>query len=562
MKELFFLFKYKLKTGLHIDFEIKSTSLIKNIATVIIYSFFLFGVYHITQITLDNFIVRFKLGTVLFHRFLSIVLFIFFVTVNVGNILVAFSTLYKSNEVFFLLSKPIRFENVFILKFFDNFFYSSATLFSILITALISYGIYFNLSIKFYFISFFFLIFPLIFLAGCLGVMILLGIIKLTTKMGIKNVIFFALVGYLSLVFIYFKYSSPVEVIKKIFRNYPAIDTSLLYIDDNIIKFFPNHWVSEALLTLSSGNGNDYNYFIILLLAVTIAAFALMVFIAKKYYYKSFLRILDLKLSKEGKSILSSIFSFSRKNLIKGVEGFQLKRDAIMFFREPTQVMHLSLLFVLILIFISSLFNKTNKLLEGFNAELQALLFLVLFLFIIFLISTLSLRFVFPQTSLEGETLWRIRSAPVDAFNFIKVKYFSSLLIISSIGVLISYFTFSGFPPIILFTTSIITVFVAIGLVSINFCFGTVFSDYKEKNPIRIASSQGASTSFLFSVMFMSLIIVFMYPIYSKFFVALHSFEIAFDPALFIHIMILIASFALIVAMTCYSIAKKNFMRI
>jgi hypothetical protein len=40
-----------------------------------------------------------------------------------------------------------------------------------------------------------------------------------------------------------------------------------------------------------------------------------------------------------------------------------------------------------------------------------------------------------------------------------------------------------------------------------NFGMGVIFVKYKEKNPIRISSSQGASLTFLFSMILMALIL-------------------------------------------------------
>jgi len=62
---------------------------------------------------------------------------------------VSFSTLYKSQEVFHLFTKPISFTNIFLIKFLDNFFYSSTTLLLIITAVLLGYGNYFNFSFGF-----------------------------------------------------------------------------------------------------------------------------------------------------------------------------------------------------------------------------------------------------------------------------------------------------------------------------------------------------------------------------------------------------------------------------
>jgi hypothetical protein len=46
--------------------------------------------------------------------------------------------------------------------------------------------------------------------------------------------------------------------------------------------------------------------------------------------------------------------------------------------------------------------------------------------------------------------------------------------------------------------------FLALGLTGLNMGAGAYFATFKEKNPIRIASSQGASLTFLASMSFLS----------------------------------------------------------
>jgi len=76
------------------------------------------------------------------------ILFIFFMSINIGNIVVSYSTLYKSAEVNYLITKPVEPAKIFTIKFLDNFFYSSSTLLMILFALLLGYTFYFHLGIS------------------------------------------------------------------------------------------------------------------------------------------------------------------------------------------------------------------------------------------------------------------------------------------------------------------------------------------------------------------------------------------------------------------------------
>jgi O-antigen/teichoic acid export membrane protein len=62
------------------------------------------------------------------------------------------------------------------------------------------------------------------------------------------------------------------------------------------------------------------------------------------------------------------------------------------------------------------------------------------------------------------------------------------------------------------------TAFVTITLVSLNFGMGAAYANYKEKNPIRVASSQGASLTFLFTIIYLVFLIVLLFAPLSNYF--------------------------------------------
>src|SRR3970040_11452 len=79
-----------------------------------------------------------------FFPFFSSFFVLFFFSVNLVNIIVSYATLYRSPEVAYLLTKPVSYSTIFVLKFLDNFLYSSTTLFLVAFMGLVGYGSYFG----------------------------------------------------------------------------------------------------------------------------------------------------------------------------------------------------------------------------------------------------------------------------------------------------------------------------------------------------------------------------------------------------------------------------------
>ena len=172
----------------------------------------------------------------------------------------------------------------------------------------------------------------------------------------------------------------------------------------------------------------------------------------------------------------------------------------------------------LITIFISSISGIDIIILKAYNQYLKTIVFLIVSLFNVFLVASLSLRFVFPLISLEGEVLWKIRSAPIHFDQLLIRRLGIYFIIIFFIGQLISFFSNYQFPTQLAIVAQINAAITTITLVSLNFGMGGIFANYKEKNAIRLASSQGASITFLFTLLYLVIIIVILFVPVSNYF--------------------------------------------
>ncbi|GAB6281823.1 MAG: hypothetical protein STSR0008_05650 [Ignavibacterium sp.] len=503
MKNIFWIFKYKLKSFLRNDIKIKD--IFPALAGSIIYILFFVGIYQITKTFLSTLLIQYKLGTFLLHQFLSSILFIVFVTINIGNIIVSYSTIYKSKELNFLFTKPIKEKNIFIVKFLDNFFYSSATLLVFLLSVLIGYASFFNYGFNFYLISILLFV-PFTFIAALLGTIILFLFIKLASTIGFRITIFLIAIFYAISIFIYFNINNPFSLVEQVFRNYPNLNIYIKDINNGITRFLPNNWVAEGLYWFNQNNMTNVLSAGFLLILLALILFWINYKIAEKFYFKSYFLALDLKYHKNNFIHLN----FKRRNN-KNLKIGLIEKDNLLFFREPTQTIHLVLMLSLIVIFIVSINGIQNKILTGIYPELKLVLYIVLFSFNTFLIASLSLRFIYPMISLEGETFWKLKSSPIKLKHYFLKKFSIAFLILLVISESLNYFTHSVIFKEMIVSSSINNFFITLTIVSISFSFGSIFPNFKEKNAIRIASSQGASISFLTTLIYLVLVVAILY---------------------------------------------------
>ncbi len=519
MKSLAHIFYYKILLFLKINSPVTFKSTIKSIGSGVVYIVFAYGCFLLTINTIDYLLDKVKIGSFLLHRFILVILFIFFITVNIGNIVVSFSTLYKSKEVNFLITKPISFTKLFLIKFLDNFFYSSTTLLLIIVSVLVGYAVYFNLSWTFYPIALFLLILPFMFIAGSLGAIILLIILKLSSRFGTKKVLLSIALFYFVGVITFYFISNPIYLIQKVFDYYPNINQYFGFLENSAVKFLPNYWIADSLYWISEDKLSRAIPFIYANFITSLLVFALAIFAAKRWYYQTWLTSLnissDLRIKNKSNN---KILRFDKASSLNSFDESIVKREFWLFFREPSQWGHFLVMLFLIIIFVSSISGVNNVVLKAYNEYLKTLIYLVITLFNVFLIASLSLRFVFPLISLEGETLWKIRSAPIN-YNQLLLKrlaiYFAFIFLI---GQAISFFSNKNFPEQLSIVAQINIAVISISLVSMNFGMGGIFANFKEKNAIRLASSQGASITFLFTLFYLIILIVILFvPVFNFF---------------------------------------------
>jgi ABC-2 type transport system permease protein len=515
MRQILLLLNVKAATFLKGATDFRLANLVKNFSSAIIFGGVAVGVFLLSRAATGYLLDQQHIGLFLFHRFLSMLLYVFFVTVNLGNMIVCYATLYKSDEVNFLMGLPVRHENIFVVKFIDNFFYSSSTLFLLGIALLLGYGSHFDMPWYFYFFTLFAVLLPFMLVAGIFAVIVLMVLLKIASRVGIRWLLAGIMAVYLSAIYAYFTLTNPVHLVQEVMRHYPDVNAYFGYLDPPFIRFLPNHWVAEFLYWTMVGEdrwatANLGGLFAVLAVLVVIAGI-----MARVYYYSSWLTVTGARPFRLGRqlTVAPSFLHFGRRRLISWQTDSLLRRDFWSFFREPSQWLHMLLMLLLLVIFLTSMSTLELKLTQPF---MQTVSYLVIFLFNGFLIASVTLRFVFPAVSLEGDAFWCVRSAPMSLRKLYWHKFagaFVPIFLVAEILAAVSTWMLRNGGVLVLMG-AVCSGFIALTLTSVNLGAGAYFATYREKNPIRVASSQGASLTFLGSMLYLgAVVLVMMVPV-------------------------------------------------
>jgi ABC-2 type transport system permease protein len=191
-----------------------------------------------------------------------------------------------------------------------------------------------------------------------------------------------------------------------------------------------------------------------------------------------------------------------------------LKRELVLkevrlFFRDTTQWSQLILLAVLVVVYV---FNIKYLPLRGegitfFLVNVVPFLNLVLAGFVL---ASVAARFIFPSVSLEGRTLWLLRSSPMPVRDLLWAKFWVGttpllLLALGIVGVTNALLQVSDF----MFAVSVMTItFMTLALCGMALGFGTLFPQFETENAAQIPTSFGGMIFMISSVGLIAAVIV------------------------------------------------------
>jgi ABC-2 type transport system permease protein len=472
----------------------------RNLFSFIVYAAFAVGAFYFARIVTWYLLDYIRIGLFLFHRFVAIVLFVFFLTVSAGNIVVSFSTLYRSPEMSFLLSQPVPYTTIFLVKFLDNFFYSSGTLFLASFAILLGYGSHFSMAWYFYPMILFGVMVPYMLLAGSLAVIVLLAVMKLAAVVNFRVLIGCVIAGYIVQIVCYFAFTSPVALARQVMQYYPVINVYYGDLDPAFTRVLPNYWFAQVLYFWITGFTDGALANGAALLLTSLAFFVAAVLLGGRYFYETWLTSISLQFqSRRPRSAAAQFFHFEHESRLSPHVEALLKKEYWLFLRDPSQWIHAVVLAGLLLVFLASVASMQVKV-EA--PDLRAIIYIVIFVFNAFLLASIALRFAFPLISLEGKGYWSMRSAPIALATMYWIKYCATLSFLVILGIAIwfgSNLPYRGI-PFLLLSSFINIIAIAVAGASLNMGMGSLYADFTEKNPIRIASSQGATMTFLLTM--------------------------------------------------------------
>jgi ABC-2 type transport system permease protein len=437
------------------------------------------------------------------ERLLSMVYLAILSMLFFSNILVGLATLYRSRDLPFLLTAPLRPAAVFLSKFLESLANSSALPLVFLLPVLYAYGETFAGGPRYY------ALLPLLLAAFLLAPAALGALITLLLMRFFPASRTQALLTSLSLVFItglviVFRLMRP----ERLLSPSPDLDLAglLASLTAPARGEFPSGWIAQAQMALLEGTAGDFFQGAIPLAALAVVCLALLLAAATRFYPESYNRSRSAPKARgaDPRRLRERLARLWLKPFNRS-RHFLLHKDLKLFVRDNIQWTQLFLLAALVAIYLFNLrviplpVPAVQRLVSFLNLALTG-----------FILAAVALRFAYPAVSQEGKSYWILRSAPMDPRAYLRAKltlFLPPLLLLALLLVWASNLLLAVDRTFMLF--SLVTVAaMTVALTCLGLGLGAALPNFQHENPAQIAFSGGGLLYMILSLLYIGGVLV------------------------------------------------------
>lgn len=412
----------------------------------------------------------------------------------------AYAALFRARDVPFLLTSPVSMSDLVLFKWIETARISAWTYLFIVLPFVGAYAMYERGSILFVLWTACFSV-PLLALCAAVGVLLALLLARIVPRSRAwRRAIGWSLVACALLAL--------VPLLARTRENPEAVVTLSTIVPGLRLASYPllpGYWVSEGLASLHAGQWLRGLQFW-LLLASTAGVIGLLVeWMGQRFFFEAWARSAPSN-ALDGPPRQLGYLAALLRPLPADVRALLLK-DGRLFVRDPQQWTQVVVFFGLLGIYFANIrnfnYNNYDNMWRNLIAFLNAFS-------ISAVLGSLTSRFIFPQLSLEGHSLWLIGLSPASFARVLRTKFLGALVAMLAVTVPLMWLstTMLQTPVATRLTILGLTVCIVTSLTALATGLGAVFLDLQNRNPAAIVSGFGGTLNLVLSLLVVLVVIL------------------------------------------------------
>ncbi len=347
-----------------------------------------------------------EIGPLLAGKLLGLMLVSFFGMLLLSNVIAALSTYFLAKDLEILVSGPVDWLRLYLAKLTETCIHSSWMVVLLAVPLFVAYGVAYQGGPLFVFMVLGAFV-PFLVLPTVIGAAITLTLVNAFPARRTKDILSVIAVLAAGGVILLFRLMRPEQLARP--EGFRSLVEFIALLRGPTSPWLPSEWVQTALMSWLRREPDPLPFF---LLWSTAAAFIVLgAALHRALYAKGFTKSQE----SGARWVRENIFASALGSMLKPVGIVRrelILKEVRLFFRDTTQWSQLILLAVLVIVYVVNVrfLPVRGQGVSFFVTNLIPFLNLVLAGFVL---ASIAARFIFPGVSLEGRTLWLLRSSPL-----------------------------------------------------------------------------------------------------------------------------------------------------
>ena len=452
-----------------------------------------------------------EIGPLLAGKLLGLILVGFFSILLLSNIITALSSFFLAKDLDMLVAGPVDWLKLYGAKLLETILHSSWMVALMSVPMFTAYGVVYDGGWAFPLIVLAVFV-PFLVIPGVIGSVITLVLVNVFPARRTRDILSVIAVLAAGGIVLLFRVVRPERLARP--EGFRSLVDFVAILRTPTSPLLPSEWASEAVM---SWLGFRLEYLPFYLLWSTAAALIVLGAVMHRWLYLKGFSKAQESAERWARSGVMHRISMTVLRPLGVLRRELVLKEIRLFFRDTTQWSQLILLAVLVIVYV---FNIKYLPLRGegitfFLVNTVPFLNLVLSGFVL---ASIAARFIFPAVSLEGRTLWLLRSSPMSVRDLLWSKFWVGTLplLILALGI-VGITDYLLDVSVFMFVVSLLTIAMMTFAVSgLAIGFGTMFPQFETENAAQIPTSFGGLLFMMSSIAVIAgVVILEARPVYS-----------------------------------------------
>jgi ABC-2 type transport system permease protein len=437
---------------------------------------------------LGDYLVRIALSW-LFLTFLSFLAF--------SAVVTALSTFFLSEDLRLLMATPVPLRRLFYSRFVKTAGQASWMIVVFMVPVLLGVGAA-RCAPPLYYAALPLALLPFVLIPVALGSIVTLVLVNVFPARRARDVLMLMGLLFAITLVMLIRFMQPERLLDV--RSLPDVTAFFAALQSPITPLLPSFWAGEAIFSALQGRLDAFHTACLWTTALACVVLARIAY--DGHYLAGFSKAQEARKARFTR--LVGLEALIRRLPLSVSARSLLLKDLKVFLRDTTQWSQLLLLLALVAVYLYNfkvLDVERIPYMAGVIRNVYAFVNLALAGFVL---AAVSVRFVFPSVSAEGQAFWLIRTSPVSMSAFLWSKFWTGLLpvvVLAEVLTIVSN-NLLGSDPFLKWVCAGAIFFMSFGLVGMAAGFGARYPRFDAENLTQVAGSYGGIAFMVLAVLF------------------------------------------------------------